>query len=748
MRIDAFYRFGKLIYQYRWWIIVCWLLLFLACIPVIPKVMQPFKEIGFTDPNSESARANTEINDKLGYSYNRFIIMYSSKKMQTTNPEFVKEIKTSLAGLDHFPIQHQIIYPSANNKQMSTDKHTAYAVVLLKGKHEIEHSTLEHFKSTIKKTPNLNVRIGGEIIFLDDTKKQTQTDLFNAEYIGGPVAVVTMLIVFESVVAACLPVILGAVCALFILINLFFFGHYISLSVFTVNIALLLGLCLSLDYSLLLINRYRDELARGHHAEKALAITLATAGKSIFFSGVAVFISLSALLLFPVNVLFSVGVGGLAAVSVAVIIAVILLPAILAVLKHRINSLPVKLFKQDVPETKTFVYMFVSEVVKKPRVFFVLCLTFLLSLSYPLLHVKLGISDFHILPKTFESRQVFDTFESKFGESQLAPISVVITTPQKNILTKTNISHLYTYADMILNDPRVSQVTGIVSTKPRLSKQQYQMMYTTAKDSLNPEVKKLLKITTNDDVTVMTVISKYRPNSVNTTELIRMLRHSDPGNDMWVQVTGTSSNTIDVKRTIGHVFPFALLWILGFTYLVFLILMRSIVLPLKAILMTILSLSASYGVLVMVIQFGYLHELLNFEPQNILDISLLIIIFCALFGVSMDYEVFLLTRIKEYYEQTGNTIESIVHGLDRSCRIITSAAIIVIFICFSFMSASILMVKAFGLGIAVAVFVDAFIIRMVLVPATMGLLGRWNWYLPKWLKKVVPKISFDQERHS
>jgi putative drug exporter of the RND superfamily len=223
------------------------------------------------------------------------------------------------------------------------------------------------------------------------------------------------------------------------------------------------------------------------------------------------------------------------------------------------------------------------------------------------------------------------------------------------------------------------------------------------------------------------------------------LRASIPGDHLTVAVTGSTVNSLDALKSISRVFPHAFLWIVGFTYLILLILLRSLFLPLKAIITAMLSLFASYGVLTLVIQTGYLHTLLNFAPQGFLDISLLIIIFCALFGISMDYEVFLLTRIKEYHEQTGDNVKSIVLGIDRSCRIISSAAIIVILICFSFMSADILIVKAFGLGIAVAVFVDAFIIRTMLVPATMVILNKWNWYLPKWLGRILPKISFDPD---
>jgi len=192
--------------------------------------------------------------------------------------------------------------------------------------------------------------------------------------------------------------------------------------------------------------------------------------------------------------------------------------------------------------------------------------------------------------------------------------------------------------------------------------------------------------------------------------------------------------------SVREAIPYAILWVIVFTYLILLILLRSLFLPVKAIIMNVLSLSACYGALHLVFQEGYLHHLLNFEPQGMLDVSLLVIIFCALFGFSMDYEVFLLSRIKETYEHRHNNERSIIFGLEKSSKIITSAAIIVIVTCMSFLFAEVLVVKAFGLGIAVAIFIDAFLIRTLLVPSTMILLKDWNWYLPKWLDKIIPKL--------
>ncbi|MDR3492236.1 MAG: MMPL family transporter [Gammaproteobacteria bacterium] len=745
MHTDHFFNIGKFINKIRWGIIVVSLLLFFASLSLAPKLMEPFKSIGFTDPYSQSARTNEMLNDKLGYSYNRFMVMYHSDSLLLDDPSVQEKIKTSLADLIDFPIPHKIIYPEKSNKQISKDKHTAYAVILFKSNQEVDSQTLKQLKDKIKKPAALEMHIGGEPIFLEDTKTQTQLDLYKAEYIATPVAIIIMLAIFGSVIAASLPVLLGGVCALFILVALYGLGHIFTLSVFTINIALLLGLCLSLDYAILIINRYREELLHDRSKKTAIAITIMTAGKSVFFSGLAVFISLSALLLFPINILFSVGIGGLAAVTVSVLVAIVLLPAVLAVLGTRINRFSLYKIKSETSLSHAYWHWLVTKVVNAPKFFFITILLLLLILGYPFLQANFGISDFRILPKTNESRQVFEMFKSEFGESRLAPILVIIKSPEKNILNKKNISAIYDFTNELAKNKSVDQITSIVNTDPKLTKAQYQMLYSSPKKYWSRDLKKLLDITTHDDLTVISVVGKYDSNSKQTYHLIKQLRHTVLPNNLQLEVTGTAVNTIDVLKSISTIFPYAFLWIVAFTYIILLLLLRSVVLPLKAIITTILSLCASYGVLVLVIQMGYLHKILNFEPQGMLDISLLIIIFSALFGISMDYEVFLLTRIKEFFEKTNDNEKSIILGIERSSKIISSAAIIIIFLCFSFMSADILMVKAFGLGIAVAVFVDAFIIRTLLVPATMKLLNTWNWYLPKFLKKILPKISFNPE---
>lgn len=740
MKKTKFYQLGKFIYRLRWPIILLWALVILSCIPFIPNIIAPFKTTGFIDEHSSSAIAEQYLNKELGYnSKNKFLIIYHSPKLLATNPLYLDKIKKSLADLDDFPIKHEIIFPE-NKRQISKNKHTAYVVVILKTNKPISDKLLAQFKVSIKTPSQMTIKIGGELLFVESVNKQTQTDLYNADFIATPMAIITMLFVFGSLVAAILPIVLGGGCALIILTTLFFLGHLFTLSIFTLNIALLLGLCLSLDYSLFIISRFRDELDNGLDIVEAIAVTQAHAGKAIFFSGLAVLVSLSALFLFPINILFSVAVGGLVAVIVALLIAVILLPAILSVLNTKINLMRICLFKKNKQNRFNTWHWLAKKVVNRPLLFFFSVLIFLVMLGYPFISAKFGVSDYHIFPEKSENRDFYNTYAKQFDVKELTPILLLVKSQSTPILSKNNISHLYDLAQKLKKNPLIKQVNSIVTTDSHLTKNQYYALYHSPKNLTPPAIKKLLATTTHKHLTVMTIISKYPTHSPQTKQLITSLQKIKNNHGLSFQLSGKAVSDKQVLESIYHFLPYALLWIMVFTYFILFLLLRSVFLPFKAILMNLLSLCACYGALVLVFQEGYLSSMLNFEPQGLLDISLLVIIFCALFGFSMDYEVFLLSRIKESYEISGDNTNSIIFGIEKSSRIITSAAIIVIVLCCSFLVADVLMVKAFGLGIAVAIFVDAFLIRTILVPATMALLKNWNWYLPKWLDKILPKF--------
>ncbi|MBA4696718.1 MAG: MMPL family transporter [Legionella sp.] len=736
MQGSLFYRLGQWIYRFHWQILFLWLCAVIACLPLLPHLLKPFKSTGLTSEIADSTRTQQYLDKKLGYlNHNKFIIIYHSTQLKATDADFNRKIRHSLSDLSDFPRKHRIVLPQDNKQQISKDKHTAYAVVLLKGNHPLSEKLLKQFKSTLKKPENMEMILGGESLFEEHVNKQTETDLYKSDLVTTPIALIILLLVFGSFLSAGIPLILGGGGALMMLSCLYFLGHFFTLSIFTLNIALLLGLCLSLDYALFIISRFRDELAASNDKQEAVAITQATAGHAILFSGLAVFASLSALLIFPVNILFSVATGGMIAVLIAMLHAIIVLPAILSVLGHKITGNLLSRFKRS---GDGFWHQFAEKVTRRPLLYFCSILCFLLLLGYPFLSTHFGVSDYHILPDNSQHRLFFDKYEDKFDINELTPITLLVES-NHNILAKDNISKLYDLAKKIKQYPLVKRTDSIVSTSPSRTKAEYQHIYGLPYKQLSPELKTLLDTTTGHDFTVMTIISRHAVNDAQTRTLIKKIRRQKAPRNMTIKLTGTPVSNQDLLTTIWQRIPYAILWIMVSTYLILLLLLRSVFLPFKALLMNILSLSASYGALVLIFQEGYLHKYLNFAPQGMLDISLLVIIFCALFGFSMDYEVFLLSRIREAYERLGNNKASIIFGIEKTSRIITSAAIIVISVCCAFLVADVVLVKAFGLGIAVAIFVDAFLIRTILVPATMVLLEKWNWYLPRWLDKILPK---------
>ena len=736
----VFFRIGHYIFRFRKAIVCFWLLLFLACLPIIVKTISPFQDTGFIAEGSDSDKTEQFLNEKLGYGNNEFIILYHSKQLIATDPAYLEKIKKSLQGLKNLDIEHEVMYPQ--DQQISEDKHTAYAVVILKTTRTLTPEELKKFTSTIKKPKSMTMQIGGEPIFVDKINQQTQKDLFNGDMFAIPISLITLLIIFGSVTATLLPVGIGACCALVMLAILFGIGQITTLSIFTLNIASLLGLCLSLDYALFVINRFMDELKSNKTVEMAVQITLATAGRAVFYSGLAVFTSLSALLFFPINVLYSIGVGGLVAVFVAVSTGLTLLPALLSILGHHINAFPVRkisLQRYVAIDPNNIWYRMANNVVKHAFKYFFFTLFFLLFLAYTILKIQVGISNLHVLPEHSENQVFFKTYEKNFNEQELNPIILVVSAKNGSILSPQHLSKLYDLVEKIKDNSAVAEVSSVVSldSDVALSKEQYKAMYQSKVRDMN--LKQFLEQSTRHKFTVIKIISRYSQDSQKTKKLINDLRMMKPGKGLSFTLTGSPVINDEVLSEIARILPYALAWVFIITYVILLILLRSVFLPFKAIFMNVLSLCTSYGVLVFIFQEGHFHSILQFSPQGILDVNLIIVLFCALFGFSMDYEVFLLTRIHEAYLKYHDNDKSIVFGIVKSSRIITSAALIVIVLCGSYMVADVLMVKQFGLGIAVAIFVDAFAIRTILVPATMALLKAWNWYIPQWLDKRLPK---------
>ncbi len=749
-----FYAFGRLVYRFRWLVLAFWVIVLGVALPFAPRVTEPLRVGGFADPALESSKAAAMLATDLGYSTSDVIVTYSSNDpaLVATNPRFIAETQTSLAGLSALHVQTTIVSHVENPRQISRDGRTAFEVVRLGTDTEAAAKLMPEITAAIRPPPDLTMRIGGGPAFYADVEQVSQRDLARAEAVAFPIAVVALLIVFGSVLAAGLPVLVGGAGVVVILAVIYALGTLMELSIFTVNLATLLGLGLGLDYSLFLSSRFREELAHGYDVPEAVARTLATAGQAVVYSGLTVLIGLCALLTFHINLLVSIGIGGVVVVIVSVLAATTLLPVLLSIVGTHIDALSVRKVVTFLRGGKAHqqgdgLWGRVAHLVMRhPIAVFVPTLALLLLLGTPFLHITFSSPDASIVPPSVQSRQVYDILNTEFNASETTPILVVVKTkPGTTAFDAANLAYLYDFVRNVQADPRVARVDSIVSADPRLTLPQYQVYYRNIADLQDPYLTQFARQYARGDTTLISIISKFPSNAAASRALVAKVRNSAIGNGMTFQVTGATAGVTDVVNGLYHSFPIALLFIVLTTYIVLLLLFRSVILPLKAIVMNALSIIASYGMLVFVFQDGHFGRLLNFKALHFIEPTLPIIMFCTLFGLSMDYEVFLLSRIKEAYDATGDNAHSVATGIERSARIITSAALIVVLVASSFVTADIVLVKALGLGVAVAVAVDATIVRALLVPATMRLLGDWNWYAPHWLLRFLPRHALALE---
>ncbi len=749
-----FYAFGRVVYRFRWFVLALWVIALAVSLPFVPRVTEPLRVGGFADPALESSKAAATLANDLGYSTSSVIVTYTSNDpaFVATDPRFIAETNASLAGLRSLSVSTTVLSHAVNPRQISRDGRTVFEVVSLATDTEAAAKLMPAITAALVPPPDLTMRIGGGPAFYADVETVSQRDLARAEAVAFPIAVIALLLVFGSVFAAGLPVLVGGAGVVIILAVIFALGTLMELSIFTVNLATLLGLGLGLDYSLFLTSRFREELAHGHDVPEAVARTLATAGQAVTYSGLTVLIGLCALLIFHINLLVSIGIGGVVVVIVSVLAATTLLPALLSLVGTRIDALSVRKLVarvrgRDIGNSGDGLWARVAHLVMRhPIAVFLPTLGLLLLLGAPFLHITFSSPDASIVPQSVQSRQVFDILNTEFNPSETTPVLVVVkTAPGTTAFDAANVAYLYRFVQNIQADPQVARVESIVSVDSRLTLPQYQTYYSDIADLQDPYITQFARQFARNDTTLISIVSKFPSNGPEARALVAKLRHSAIGNGMTFEVTGGTAGVIDVVNGLYRTFPIALLFIVLTTYIVLLLLFRSVVLPLKAIAMNALSIIASYGMLVFVFQDGHFGGVLNFTALHFIEPTLPIIMFCTLFGLSMDYEVFLLSRIKEAYDATGDNAHSVAIGIERSARIITSAALIVVLVASSFVTADIVLVKALGLGVAVAVAVDATVVRALLVPATMRLLGHWNWYAPHWLLRFLPRHALALE---
>ncbi|MGZ3641862.1 MAG: MMPL family transporter [Candidatus Limnocylindrales bacterium] len=751
---SRFQRLGVFVARRRWWVVAAWAVILLAALPLAPQAGSALRAGGFTLPDLPASQAQATLAE-LGQPPSALVVVVESQTAgRAGEPAFERAVAAALRDVPAAPHVVALQTHQLQPRQVSPDGRVVYEVVFLDLAPDDSPEAVAPVEAALHPEPGLRLLLGGGPAFYGDIQAVSESDLRRAELVSLPLAALALLLVFGTVVAAGVPLVVGGSAVLVALAAIFLLAGVTPMSIFVLNLATLLGLGLGVDYSLLLTSRFREELARRgggrrpdgsvdrEAVDQAVALTVATAGRAVFFSGLTVLLGLIGLVLFDFMVLRSVGLAGAIVVGLAVAAALTLLPAVLAILGPRLEALAVRRRSTGDPvaEGQGRWARLAWWVMRRPWRVFLPTLACLVLLGLPFLHVRFNAPDATILPTQVGSREAYELLAANFGEGEFAPLVLAIRTSGP-VSDPATIGALYDYSRQLAADPRVRRVDGIVDLDARLTRTQYQLLYGAPGGPPDRLAAAALAATTRGDLTAFTVITPYGPNAQAARDLVTALRDPTsplaPPAGLSVQVAGGAAEVKDVVERMSQDFPRTAAFIFLTTYLVLFVLLRSVVLPLKALAMNSLSILASFGALVWIFQDGNLSALLGFQPLGFVETSQPVILFCVLFGLSMDYEVFLLSRMKEVYDRTGDNQLAVARGLARSGRIVTSAALIVVIVAGSFAFSEIVLIKALGLGMAIAVALDATVVRALLVPATMRLLGDWNWWLPKRLERLV-----------
>jgi putative drug exporter of the RND superfamily len=695
---------------------------------------------GFQDPTSESAQATKMLVDKFGQGDMELLITVTSDDgaqapaARSVGTDIVEQLKASR-------------YVADTNSAWTAPASAAPALISKDGKTGLIVAGITGGESGAQKHANeltarlvydrdgVTVRAGGEAMTYVQINGQSEKDLLTMESIAIPLSFIVLVWVFGGLISAALPLAVGGFAILGSMAVLRAITLITDVSIFAMNLTVAMGLALAIDYTLLIISRYRDELADGADRDRALVRTMATAGRTVLFSAMTVALSMVAMVLFPMYFLKSFAYAGIAVVVFAAVAAIVVAPAAIALLGDRLDSLDVRRLARWVfrrpdpvrrPIEQNFWYRSTKFVMRRAVPVGVAIVSLLLVLGAPFLGIRWGFPDDRVLPQSLSARQVGDELRNDFAVDSARNVSIVI--PNTNGVTPADLDR---YAAALSQVPDVSSVSAPSGT------------FVGGRPAGPPSAATGFK-----DGSAFLTVGSTAPLFTDASEAqIDRLRAVTPPADQQVQLTGVAQVNRDSSQAITSRLPMVLGIIAAITFVLLFLLTGSVVLPLKALALNVLSLTAAFGALVWIFQEGHLGAL-GTTPTGTLVANLPVLLFCIAFGLSMDYEVFLVSRIREYWLKSGNTRadndESVALGLARTGRVVTAAALLMAISFAALIAAQVAFMRMFGLGLTLAVLADATLVRMVLVPAFMHVLGRWTWWAPKPLARLHERIGISE----
>ncbi len=666
---------------------------------------------GFAPPNSQSQREADLAARTFGQGGGDAVVLYTSKTATGRSAAYRSAVTGSLSRLPRNRVVAAQTYWSTGSRQFaSANGKVSYAVLVLAGNTDaVRIKNLNAINGDLG-APGLTVQTGGQIPTEAAINKEVTSDIGRAEGISMPVLLVLLAVIFGSLAAASLPLAIGGIGIIGSFTALRLLTLVTPVSIYSVNITTIMGLGLAIDYGLFMVGRFREELNRQPTVEDALARTVATAGRTVAVSGVTVAVALASLMLFPEVFLRSMGYGGVATVLVDMVAALTVLPALLAVLGPRVNALRVRksVRRPRSGDSAGGWYRLARSVMRRPAAFVIVIVVLLLALGTPFLKVTWGGTDARALPAAAEPRVVTQTLARDFPGNVTAPIESLVR------FRGPVAGSLATEREVAAYLGRLDRVPGVAGAR-----------------------------VTGVRGDIARIDLAYRPDplSAQARHIVQQVRAVAPPPGTRTYVGGQTAQLVDELGSLSETLPWMALVMAAATFVLLFLAFGSFVLPVQAIAMNLLSLAATFGVVVWIFQQGHLSGLLQFSPTGTLDPTMPILMLAIIFGLSMDYEVFLLSRVRERYDLTANNTESVASGLQRTGGVITSAALLLVIVIGAFSASGITFIKLMGVGMIVALIVDASIVRVMLVPATMRLLGRANWWAPAPLRRLYARYG-------
>ena len=757
-----FSRWGAFVYQRRRIVLLVMLVLAATAAPLAAGTADQLSSGGWLDPKSESAAVADRLEAEFGGSRTAFIAVIRSDTpgADARSPEFQRAVGETVAKLgDDARVGEVTGYAqTGDDRFISVRGDATYVLIGLDMTEDESVEVVDDIADQLAPPAGYSLGLTGFGPIQKDSAELSEQDLQRAEVVSLPIAAIVLILVFASLVAAGMPLLVAglAIPTSLAIINLL--ARQTEMSIYVLNIATMLGLALAIDYSLFITSRFREELAKGRTVEQAVTIAVGTAGKAVLFSGVAVAIGLSGLLWFEASALSSIGVGGAVVVLTSVIFSLTFLPAVLGMLGPRVNALSVRSLLRrvgivgDEPTVRRSRWEQVAHaVMRRPFAVLVPVLAVLFLAGSPFFRLQQGVPDATVYPAGVPSRDAWVALATEFRAGETNPITILLDTTA-GATDSASIEAVMAYTAALEGIEGIDRVEGPFTiqdptTGVLLDAGQVAQLYAAPAGTLPPQleaaVAALKQAYIRGSTARLDAISPLPPTTPEGTAVVPRVRGVDPGDGIErVMVGGTAAVSEDFLVAQNDRLPWAVGTTLLASALILFLLFGSLAIPLKAVVMTLLSLSASFGALVWIFQEGNLHELLGFEPLGFTIAGNPIIMFAVLIGLSMDYEVLLLSRIQESYRRTGDNTAAVAEGLSRTAGVITGAAMVMVVVFSAFALADVVTIKSIGVGMALAVFLDATVVRVLLVPATMRLLGEWNWWAPGILGRLADRLGF------